>query len=267
MILKFRFHIPKSTAAVVAAAVVVFSSACRPASKQSEGKEGDPGQVPQVVEAATPEPTPEAPPKPERLEIATQPLQSIAGRPFDSAPAARVTDSTGRFVSGVAVTVALSKNTFTSSSGLQSLTDAEGVAVFDNLSVEKAESGYFLSFSAEGCPPVESAEFNVRFAPARAMSIAVQPGASRAGKPVDGPPTVRVVDSFGNPVPRVPVEVRLQQPANGILGGATRAITGENGEAVFTTVSLKGPAREAVLVFDAKAAGVENVASEHFRVR
>lgn len=266
--MKFPSRIIQNSSLPLFAAALVFSTGCGPAPKDSNDKPETPESTPpQFIEVATPEATPELPPKPESLGISTQPLQSIAGRLFDPAPAARVTDSTGRFVSGVAVTVALSKNTFTSSSGLQSLTDAEGVAVFDNLSVEKAESGYFLSFSAEGCPPVESAEFNVRFAPARAMSIAVQPGASRAGKPVDGPPTVRVVDSFGNPVPRVPVEVRLQQPANGILGGATRAITGENGEAVFTTVSLKGPAREAVLVFDAKAAGVANVASEPFRVR
>jgi len=263
------------------AAALISLSGCRPTPPtpaESGPQETSQTPTPAVVVQSPPatpvttpepvlEPTPEKPRAAEKLEIATEPMQAIAGRLFDPAPSVRITDSSGNPVPGALVSVAISKHAFASASQTQTSTDADGVAVFSNLSMETAGSFYRLAFTVEGCPPVESAEFNIRFAPPRTLTVATQPGSSRAGAAISGPPSVLLVDSFGNPVPRIAVEARFQEPAKGTLSGTTRVQTNENGVAEFDKLISKSGAAQAVLLFDAKAAGVPDAVSEGFSVR
>jgi hypothetical protein len=263
--------------ACLLAAILVFQIGCRPTPPPpSESPKPEVAETPSPTPQPetppptpepTPEPTPVAPPKPEKFEISAQPFASTAGRPLDPPPAARITNSAGLPVPNMEVSVAISKNAFTDSSAKKATTNEEGVAVFNNLVVEKSESFYQLEFSANGFQPIRSVEFDVRFAAPRAMAIVVQPTTSRKGKPVEGPPAVQIVDSFGNPVPRVAVEVRLQAPGKGKLSGTTRATTDQKGEVKFDNLIPQTANPKEVLLFDAKAAGIPDLTSEPFRVR
>jgi len=251
--------------------VALFLGAC------SKPPAASPEPLPQSTPASTPEPTPASAPVPEptpapkpvaaKLEISTQPLQSIAGRPMDTAPAVRVLTESGEPVPGVEVAVALDRGAFASSSQTTALTDASGTATFSALVIEKAENFYTLVFTAPGLPTATSAQFNIRFAPPRTLAVATQPAASRVSKPIAGPPAVLVTDSFGNPVPRVAVVVSIAEPANAELEGKTRVSTDESGLAVFDGLLPRRASKKTILRFDAAAAGVPDALSDPFPVR
>ena len=230
-----------------------------------------PTPAPTVVTSPTPTPTPEptpAPPlTPASLEISTQPLQSIAGRPVDPAPAVRVLSSSGEPVPGVEVTATLAQGPFANGTVTTATSDSNGTATFPSLIIEKAASAHTLSFAAPSLPPVTSAQFNIRFAPPRHLAISTQPAPSRVSKPIAGPPTVLVTDSFGNPVPRVPVTVTVSEPSQSKLRGTTRVATDESGLASFDKILLPGSSKKTILLFDAAAAGVPDAASAPFPVR
>ena len=250
--------------------------ACKPAPAPAPQPAAAASPTPKIAEskpalaptlAPTPEPAPEALPVPARVEIAAQPLQTIAGRAFDPAPSVRVLSAEGRPVAGVEVTVALDRGTFAATSQTTAVTDANGTALFPVLLIEKAANLHTLSFTAPGLPTAISAQFNIRFAPPRYLAVSTQPAASRVSKPIAGPPAVLVTDSFGNPVPRVPVTVSLAEPSTDALRGTTRITTDESGLAVFDKIQLPRASKKAILLFDAAAAGVPNTPSAPFRVR
>ena len=177
-----------------------------------------------------------------------------------------LTDS-GEPVPGVEVTAALDRGAFSSTSQTSALSDAGGTATFPALFIEKAENFYTLAFGAAGLPSATSAQFNIRFAPPRRLAVSTQPAASRVSKPLAGPPAVLVTDSFGNPVPRVPVTVSVAEPANLELRGKTRIPTDEAGLAVFDSLKPSRASKKTILLFDAAAAGVPDAVSDPFPVR
>jgi hypothetical protein len=242
----------------------LFLTACGPAAAPV-GKAPEATSAP--IPSPTPEPTPLEPPTPARLEMVVEPMQSIAGRALNPAPAIRVVSEDGRPVPGVEVLVALDGGAFTSNFLNTSSTDANGVAAFPELTIEKAANLLSLVFSASDVPVATSAPFNVRFAPPRALAVTTQPSSSRVSKPIAGPPTVLVADAFGNPVPRIPVVVSLSGSSGSNLGGQTRVSTNESGLAVFHNAIPAKASKNATLAFDAAAAGVPNAVSEPFQIR
>jgi hypothetical protein len=244
--------------------LTLLAAACRPSPTPAPK---DPGTAQAPIPSPAPELTPEEPPIPAKLEVVVQPLQSIAGRALNPAPAIRVVSEDGRPVPGVEVLVALDRGAFTSNSLNTSSTDANGVAAFPELTIEKAANLLSLVFSASDVPVATSAQFNVRFAPPRALVVATQPSSSRISRPIAGPPTVLVADAFGNPVPRVPVVVSLSGSSGSDLGGQTRVSTNESGLAVFDNAIPAKASKNATLAFDAAAAGVPNAVSEPFQIR
>jgi len=270
----------RETVASLAVLTALFLVACKPSPAPAPSPETSSTPTPatpatpQVVESTpapapspTPEPTPEAPPVAAQVVMAAEPLQSIAGRALDPAPSVRVLSADGRPVPGVDVSVALDRDDFAPASRTTARTDGSGTAIFDSLVIEKAGDFRTLAFSASGLPGVASVQFNTRFAPPRNLSIHTQPKASRASKPVAGPPSVLVTDSFGNPVPRVSVTVSVSDPANSKLSGTTRVKTDESGLAVFDKIIAGKASKKTVLRFDAGAAGVPDLLSEPFSVR
>lgn len=257
--------------------VSLFLGACsKPTAESPEPPEkSSPPTTPAPPAAPSPylSPTPAPPatpaPKPvaAKIEISTQPLQFIAGRPMDPAPAVRVLTGADEPVPDAEVTVALDRGAFAASSQTSALTDSNGTATFPDLAIEKAENFYTLAFTSSGLPVATSAQFNIRFAPPRHLAVSTQPAASRVSKPLAGPPAVLVTDSFGNPVPRVPVTASLAEPANLDLRGKTRIPTDESGLAVFDTLQLPRASKKTILLFDAAAAGVPDALSDPFPVR
>jgi hypothetical protein len=105
------------------------------------------------------------------MNITVQPSATIAGTAISPAPTVEVTDGTNP-VSGVDVTVSLNGADFSSGTLTQS-TGSDGIAVFPNLVIETAGTGYTLTFDADaaGVADVESVEFDVITAEASAIEV------------------------------------------------------------------------------------------------
>lgn len=93
----------------------------------------------------------------------------------------------------------INKATFASGSTLSAVTDVDGVATFNNLTVEHADQGYEITFSVIGADPavfVTSDTFDVMPAAAHAFVFTVSPATTGAGEPTSF--TIQTVDAFGN---------------------------------------------------------------------
>lgn len=253
---------PKTVLRLVAATALPLALvSCSPPSPDTAETAAPP--APQEPAAPAPSPSPK-PLVPAAIEIPSQPLQTVAGRPIQPAPSVRILTESGEPVPGVQVSVAPGHAAFTANSTTTATTGPNGTAEFPALTIEKAGNAYTLVFSAAGLPPATSAQFNIRFAPPRHLTVATQPAASKASKPIAGPPSVLVTDSFGNPVPRITVTASAGKAA---LSGQTKATTDESGMAVFDKLIVPRKMENTVLEFDAAAAGVPNAQSTPFRIR
>jgi len=93
--------------------------------------------------------------------------------------------------------------------------------------------------------------------------ITVQPEDTQSGEPINGPPTVRVLDEFGHNVPDVDVRVR-EESGHTFSSGDLIVTTDESGIAVFDNLVIHTRIRWFHLVFSVD--GVEDVVSDRFRV-
>ncbi|NBC25997.1 MAG: hypothetical protein GVY08_03980 [Bacteroidetes bacterium] len=96
------------------------------------------------------------------------------------------------------------------------------------------------------------------------MVIITQPEDTKSGEPVEGPPTVRVFDEGGRPVPDVEVTVR-EQNNTPFASGTLMVDTDGSGTAVFDDLVFETNLRFLNLVFSAD--GVDDVTSNRFVVR
>lgn len=134
------------------------------------------------------------------LEIIQQPSETVAGSTIDPAPEVELTDDQDNPIEGAEISVVLNENSFSSESTTTVATDENGVAAFDNLIVETADSGYRLSFETEeeDVSSINSDSFEV-------VAAAAEPSNSSAEVP-DGAAgeetviTIMVNDTFGNAV-------------------------------------------------------------------
>jgi hypothetical protein len=106
---------------------------------------------------------------PAMLEVTVQPSGIKAGTPFDTQPVVAIEDAFGNVVtsSRVSITVSITPGSGSSGailSGTNTLVAEDalgGVAAFTNLSIDKAGSGYTLTATGQGLPPVQSQAFDV----------------------------------------------------------------------------------------------------------
>ena len=99
------------------------------------------------------------PPAQPRLSLRTQPSASTtAGQPFDRQPVVQLRDAGGAELRtpGVVVTAAIGSGGGTLGGATTRATDADGRAVFTDLSITGAAGSYTLAFHADGFVPVTS---------------------------------------------------------------------------------------------------------------
>jgi hypothetical protein len=161
-------------------------------------------------------------------------------------PAVRVTvqDGLGNTVSGPAsVTLALTPGSGTSGailSGTTTVAAVAGVALFSDLSVDKAGTGYTLSATASGLTGATSVAFAIVPAPPSRLAFSVQPTTIAAGAVMTPAVQVTILDAQGNPVPSASNDITLSIANNaggGTLAG-TLTRTAVNGVATFADLSL-----------------------------
>ncbi len=154
-------------------------------------------------------------------------------------------------------------------SGVASVTVANGVATFPNLSLDQSGSGVTLTASfGSGSPVVESVKFNitsVHHAPSQ-LAFVQQPATTQAGAAIVPPVGVAALDSLGNSVATDSTAVSIALGAN--PGGATltgtRTVTTVNGFAFFTNLTLSRPGAGYTLT--AASVGLTGATSAAFTV-
>jgi hypothetical protein len=179
---------------------------------------------------------PAPPPVAQKLTFAQAPGEQEAGGNFGPSVRVAVTDTAGNPVPGrVPVSLALGANPAGGTlSGTLTADATDGVALFTELSLDKAGEGYTLVATTPGVAPVTSGAFRVRPGRARALEFATGPSPAAVGVALAPAVRVRLVDAHGN-----------------IATGATGDVT----------VALGANTTGATLVGTLTAAAVEGVAS------
>ena len=149
------------------------------------------------------------------MTITRQPTGSTAGVVMSPSPRVLVVDGLGAPLPDVEIGVSLNVNAFAEGSTLLVNTDADGVAIFDNLAIETAGSNYILTFDADLAEVL-----NVSSNPFGVAAAAVLSSNSSATVPNGGAGRETVIsimarDEFDNLVP-------------GIADNFTVEVTGDN---------------------------------------
>jgi hypothetical protein len=135
------------------------------------------------------------------LEINRQPSATSAGAAISPAPEVKLTDELGDPIEGAEIVVSLNKHSFASGSTTNVTTNADGIAAFDNLSIEAASSGYILSFETdvEDVAAISSNPFEIVAAEADAASSSAEvPSEGSVGESTEI--TISLEDAYGNAV-------------------------------------------------------------------
>ena len=183
------------------------------------------------------------------LTFTVQPSGGAAGVPMTPPVEVTVRDAFGNTAAGFngSVTVALSTNPGGAVlSGTTTRTATAGVATFDDLSLDKAGTGYMLTAAAAGATGATSNPFGVGagVVSASRSTVAVTPGAIVASSGSSAATaTVVVQDAFGNPIPGATVTLAATGTGNAITQPV--GVTGSNGTA---TGSLSSTVAEVKVV-------------------
>lgn len=151
-------------------------------------------------------------------------------------------------------------------SGTTTVTTAQGVANFNDLTIDKASAGYRLGVSAAGLAPDTSNAFSITAGAATSLLFTVQPSNATAGASIS--PSIRVTafDAQGNQATGFAGNVTLaiaNNPGGGTLNGVT-TVGAANGVAVFSGLSISLAGTGYTLL--ATTAGVSPVTSVAFNI-
>jgi hypothetical protein len=173
------------------------------------------------------------------------PRDTVAGAVLGGSggsPAVEIRDASGfRVVNATnAVTVGFAANPGATTLGGNVTRNAvDGVAVFDNLTITKAATGYTLEAVSGTLLRDTSGTFAIRSAAATALAFTQQPGTTVVGQPITPAVAVRLRDAYGNDVAAAGVSVTLALASGtGTLSGTTTRTTDATGTASFPGLSL-----------------------------
>ena len=201
------------------------------------------------------------------ISVSTQPSETIAGYLLEGPPAVTVLDNFGDPVGGLEVTAVVNFNSFTPGSTVTVLTDGSGIAVFDNLTLDIAATGYMLGFSTaieEGIAPVSSAPFNV-VAELAVLTVTQHPQLTIAGERINGVPAVRLLSMGGLPIQGAAITASLDDP--GFSPGSTiTVVTNASGDAVFDNLIADVAGSGYRINFSTGTSGVAGILSDAFDV-
>ena len=125
-------------------------------------------------------------------------------------------------------------------SGTLVLAAVNGVANFNNLSIDKAGMGYTLNATATSLSSITSAAINISVGAATQLQFTAQPQDSTGGTTLSPSIEVTALDAGGNVVTAFNGAVTLSiasNPGSGTLSGS-KVISASSGVATFTNVSI-----------------------------
>jgi hypothetical protein len=204
---------------------------------------------------------------PGTLTVVTEPSQTKAGAAIAPAPSVRLTDTYGNVLASQTVQVALTPDGTGSFVGSTTsvVTDANGLATFSNLKIQKAYSPYQLQFSI-GAVTVMSRQFAVIGATPTSLTMTQQPSTGTAGAALTPAPSIKVFDEFDNAVAGIRVAVSLNGGSFG-TGSLTELETGDDGVASFAHLKIETAKTGYTLTFNTFVSGNPSVTSAAFEVK
>ena len=139
------------------------------------------------------------------------------------------------------VTVAIGTNPSGGTlSGTKTVAAVNGVAMFADLSIDKAGTGYTLTAADGALTGATSSPFNITPGAAAKLAFSTSPNTSTAGAAFGTQPLVTVQDAFGNTVTTDSSSVTVAigtNPSGGTLSGTT-TVAAVNGVATFAGLSI-----------------------------
>jgi len=200
-----------------------------------------------------------------QLAFRTTPVNAVAGSTLNQVEV-EVRDASGNLTAAaVDITLALGGATGTLN-GTATVTSSNGVAVFADLSINQAATGFTLTASAAGLASSTSPAFDISAGAASALAFSVQPSDTRAGVNITPAVKVAIQDALGNVVStNANVTVALgNNPGSGTLSGTT-TVAAVNGVATFADLSINRRGNGYTLV--ASSGSAPSVTSAGFNVR
>jgi hypothetical protein len=197
-----------------------------------------------------------------KLAFLQQPTQTVAGTTISPAVTVAIQDGAGNVITtdNSLVTLTLSHGSFANGSTTVSKQAVNGVATFNNLSIN-ATGSYNLTATDSGLPSAQSVPFNI-VARATRLVFAQQPNNTYAGEAVNPSVTVALEDIFGNIDTGSAAAVTVTLNGGTLFGGGTTATAVPvNGVAGFNNLVVASPGTYALT---ATAAGLTSTTSFSF---
>ena len=206
---------------------------------------------------------------PAKLVFGQQPTSAVAGVAISPSVTVRILDAGNNLVTSASnsISIAIQNNAGGGSlSGTLSHNASGGIATFNDLSIDKAGTGYTLSATGVG-PGVTSTTFNISHAGADHLVFTTQPANTQAGQTMPSV-VLEIRDAFDNLVTNATDQVTLAitsgtGTAGAVLSGTIpKAAVG--GIVTFTDLSIDLSGNQYTL--DASAAGMTGMTSSQFNI-
>ncbi len=179
-----------------------------------------------------------------QLLFTVQPSNATSGAAINPAVQVTVQDAAGNTVTTFTgnVTMSIGTNPVSGTlSGTLTVAPTAGIATFNNLSIDKAGTGYKLTATA-GAASGQSNAFNISAGAATQLVFTVQPAQTAAGSPIAPAVVVTAQDSSGNTASSFANAITIAITHNTGTAGAslsgTLAKSATNGTASFTDLSV-----------------------------
>jgi len=175
-----------------------------------------------------------------RLVFRVAPSSTTAGATLGNV-SVELQDANGNRVNSSSnVTVELQGGQGATLAGTTTVAASAGVAMFSDLSINRAGTGYRLVAHADQAASATSSAFNISHGPAAALTFTGQPSNSSAGRTISPAVRVTLQDAFGNVATSATDSVTValgNNPRNGTLSG-TRTVSAISGVATFSDLSI-----------------------------
>jgi len=174
-----------------------------------------------------------------KLAFVQQPSNTLAAASISPAVTVAVQDASGNTVttSSASITVAISTNPSSGTlSGTKTINAANGMATFNNLSIDKAGSGYTLRATSSPLTQATSLTFNITLR----LAFTIQPSNATAALSISPAVKVAVQDAGGNTVTSSSASITVAigtNPSSGTLAG-TKTVNAVSGVATFSSLSI-----------------------------
>jgi hypothetical protein len=201
------------------------------------------------------------------LVFTQQPGELEAGGTFSPSVRITVRDGAGNPTKeNVPVTLALGANPAAGTlSGTLTVTTADGVATFPELSLDKAGEGYTLVASTTGLEPVTSAPFRVKPGKAKSLQFETRPSSAAVDVALSPAVQVRLVDAKGNHATSSTdsITVALGTNTTGATLAGTVTVAAVDGVATFANLSVD---RIGTYTLTAAGTGLDGATSASFDI-